>query len=58
MITPFSFEQLYEAEWHELEALLDEVLRKNATELSSPPSGARLAALYRRACEHLAQLAY
>lgn len=54
MITPVSFEQLYEDEWRELESLLDQVLRRHQPDSSSPVSGARLAALYRRACEHLA----
>jgi uncharacterized membrane protein SpoIIM required for sporulation len=56
MMTPLRFEQLYAAEWTELEALLDAVLgRKTADSVAkTPESGARLAALYRRACEHLA----
>jgi uncharacterized membrane protein SpoIIM required for sporulation len=56
MMTPLRFEQLYAAEWAELEALLDAVLgRKTADGVTkTPESGARLAALYRRACEHLA----
>jgi uncharacterized membrane protein SpoIIM required for sporulation len=56
-MTPLQFEALYEAEWTELEALLDRVLRrggprKRATAEEVP--GARVAALYRRACEQLA----
>jgi uncharacterized membrane protein SpoIIM required for sporulation len=55
-MTPLSFEQLYQGEWTELETLLDRVLGRkegrSATPL--PVSGARVAALYRRACEHLA----
>jgi uncharacterized membrane protein SpoIIM required for sporulation len=56
MMTPLRFEQLYENEWIELEGMLD-ALRGRPT--SRPPdgaelSGARLAALYRRACEQLA----
>ena len=54
MITPLSFEQLYEQDWRELEALIDQVLRKKAEQPSAPVAGARFAALYRRACEHLA----
>lgn len=54
-MTPLSFEALYHAEWQELEELLDRVLgrrtKRNSTE---PPRGERIAALYRRACEHLA----
>jgi uncharacterized membrane protein SpoIIM required for sporulation len=55
-MTPLSFEQLYQDEWTELETLLDLVVgRKAGTSVPSlPVSGARLAALYRRACEHLA----
>jgi uncharacterized membrane protein SpoIIM required for sporulation len=55
-MTPLSFEQLYQDEWTELETLLDLVLGRKvgASERPSPVSGARLAALYRRACEHLA----
>jgi uncharacterized membrane protein SpoIIM required for sporulation len=56
MMTPLSFEQMYQGEWTELETLLDRVVgRKTGRPASSEPvSGARLAALYRRACEHLA----
>ena len=54
MITPLSFEHLYEQDWRELEALLDQVLRKKAEQPAAPVAGARFAALYRRACEHLA----
>src|SRR3984893_2602078 len=56
VMTPLSFEQLYQHEWMERETLLDQLLgRKVGTsEPPSPVSGARLAALYRRACEHLA----
>src|SRR5262245_38884899 len=55
-MTPLSFEQLYQDDWRELEALLDRLRgRKTAAPRSSTPvSGARVAALYRRACEHLA----
>jgi uncharacterized membrane protein SpoIIM required for sporulation len=55
MMTPLRFEEMYEEEWTELEALLDAVRGRPG---SVPPpatvSGARLAALYRRVCEHLA----
>jgi uncharacterized membrane protein SpoIIM required for sporulation len=52
-MTPLSFEALYEAEWRELEQLLDDVLgRKKSRERPVAPE--RLAALYRRACEQLA----
>jgi uncharacterized membrane protein SpoIIM required for sporulation len=56
VVTPLRFEQLYQDEWSELEALLDLVLGRKTTapRTSAPVSGARLAALYRRACEHLA----
>ena len=56
VMTPLSFEQLYQHEWMELETLLDRLLGRKvgASEPPSPVSGARLAALYRRACEHLA----
>lgn len=55
-MTPLSFERLYQDEWTELEGLLDRVLRRKrgAHERPSSVSGTRLAALYRRACEHLA----
>ena len=49
-MTPLAFEALYQAEWQELEALLDGVLKRPR----EPPRGERIAALYRRACEHLA----
>ena len=56
MMTPLRFEQLYEDEWVELETLLDRVRgRKRASPMPEPEvSGARIATLYRRACEHLA----
>jgi uncharacterized membrane protein SpoIIM required for sporulation len=55
-MTPLRFEEMYQHEWAELETLLDRVLGRK-TGKSVPPSpvcGARVAALYRRACEHLA----
>jgi uncharacterized membrane protein SpoIIM required for sporulation len=54
-MTPLRFQELYEAEWTELETLLDAL-----TGLAKPPvrredvSGARAAELYRHVCEHLA----
>ena len=54
MMTPLRFGELYEREWIELETLLDMVARKNIDRSGAPPSAARIAALYRRACEHLA----
>jgi uncharacterized membrane protein SpoIIM required for sporulation len=57
-MTPLQFEALYQAEWAELELLLDRVLERPRIEVGSaefePLSGARVAALYRRACEQLA----
>jgi uncharacterized membrane protein SpoIIM required for sporulation len=54
-MTPLHFEELYQAEWHELEALLDGILgRRNAAKDGTPIDGQRVAVLYRRACEHLA----
>jgi uncharacterized membrane protein SpoIIM required for sporulation len=55
-MTPLQFEALYQDEWAELEALLERVLgragRKSGAREDVP--GARVAALYRRACEQLA----
>jgi uncharacterized membrane protein SpoIIM required for sporulation len=55
-MTPLQFEALYEPEWAELETLLDRVLRRGVTgaKTDEEVSGARVAALYRRACEQLA----
>ena len=55
-MTPLHFEQTYQDEWAELESLLDRMLGRTAgtSARRSPVSGARLAALYRRACEQLA----
>ena len=54
-MTPLTFEGLYEAEWQELEELLDRVLgRKKKAASREALRGERIAALYRRACEHLA----
>jgi uncharacterized membrane protein SpoIIM required for sporulation len=58
MMTPLQFEALYEAEWAELELLLDRVLERQRIEVGpaefEPLSAGRVAALYRRACEQLA----
>jgi len=57
-MTPLQFEALYQEEWAELERLLDRVFERRQHEPASaefePVSGARVAALYRRACEQLA----
>ena len=54
-MTPLKFEALYQDEWQELEELLDRVLgRKKVRAATAPVRGERIAALYRRACEHLA----
>jgi len=57
-MTPLQFEALYQAEWDELETLLDRVLGRSGAGRRRDPSeeipGARVAALYRRACEQLA----
>lgn len=53
-MTPLAFEALYQAEWQELEELLDQVLKRRAKKPAQPPRGERIAALYRRACEQLA----
>jgi uncharacterized membrane protein SpoIIM required for sporulation len=52
-MTPLSFESLYQDEWQELEALLDQVLKRTKPS-GNAVRGERIAALYRRACEHLA----
>jgi uncharacterized membrane protein SpoIIM required for sporulation len=53
-MTPLAFEALYQAEWQELEELLDQVLKRTTKKPAEPPRGERIAALYRRACEQLA----
>ena len=55
-MTPLQFEALYQAEWAELEALLDRILGRAGSRSSAREeiSGARVATLYRRACEQLA----
>ena len=56
MTTPLQFEQLYERDWLELELLLNQVGSpgKVTAVSAAPVSGARVAFLYRRTCEHLA----
>jgi uncharacterized membrane protein SpoIIM required for sporulation len=56
MMTPLRFEQMYQDEWTELETLLDRVVGRRIEKpaLRATVSGARLASLYRRACEQLA----
>jgi uncharacterized membrane protein SpoIIM required for sporulation len=56
MMTPLRFEETYQAEWIELERLIDRVTGRKTGDTASigPAQGARLAALYRRACEQLA----
>ncbi len=55
-MTPLAFEQRYQEEWQELERLLDTLptpaWRRAAAD--RPVPAVRLAALYRRACGHLA----
>ena len=55
-MTPLRFEEMYQDEWTELEASLDCLLARGVGKSASlsSVSGARVAALYRRACEHLA----
>ena len=52
MMTPLRFEELYQDDWSELEALVAAV--RGRTSDAPPVSGVRLAELYRKACEHLA----
>lgn len=55
-MTPLHFEELYGAEWDELEAQLGLILagKSHQSDGGAPIRGERVAALYRRACEHLA----
>lgn len=60
-MTPLQFEHQYQSEWDELEEALDAIgkrgpkLKERLKEgRKAPPSGERIAELYRRACEHLA----
>jgi uncharacterized membrane protein SpoIIM required for sporulation len=56
VMTPLRFEQTYQDDWAELEASLDRVLGRKAGKSAprSSVSGARVSALYRRTCGHLA----
>jgi uncharacterized membrane protein SpoIIM required for sporulation len=54
LVTPLHFEELYQAEWTELEGLLDQLLRRRKGARGTAIQGERVAVLYRRACEHLA----
>jgi uncharacterized membrane protein SpoIIM required for sporulation len=55
---PLRFEQTYRDEWAELETSLEEIAPSRGRPLGrlnqGPASGARIATLYRRACDHLA----
>jgi uncharacterized membrane protein SpoIIM required for sporulation len=53
---PLRFEELYQDEWAELEADLDQISdsKRGSATGRTPPSGVRVAALYRRACDQLA----
>ena len=55
-MTPLRFQQTYQAECAELESRLETLLggRAATADTASWVSGARMAVLYRRACEHLA----
>jgi len=55
-VTPLHFEQLYQTEWDELAAQVRLILEGRTTQSASftPIRGEHVAALYRRACEHLA----
>jgi uncharacterized membrane protein SpoIIM required for sporulation len=54
-MTPLRFQELYEGDWAELQALLDALTTSSLTSTRrGRASGARAAALYRQACEHLA----
>jgi uncharacterized membrane protein SpoIIM required for sporulation len=51
MMTPLTFEKLYQDDWSELEELVAAVRRRT---VEAPASGVRIAELYRKTCEHLA----
>jgi uncharacterized membrane protein SpoIIM required for sporulation len=55
-VTPVSFEQMYGDEWAELEMLLEHAAGRKTGGIGTRVAvkGERVAALYRRACEHLA----
>ncbi|HET7796152.1 MAG TPA: stage II sporulation protein M [Rhizobacter sp.] len=54
MMTPLQFEAAHAPLWQELETSLDQAEKQRAQKKRAPLDGARLAALYRRSCEHLA----
>jgi len=55
MMTPLLFERTYQDDWSELEALLARAAARRAWRRGDEDvSGVRIAALYRRACGHLA----
>ena len=53
-MTPIQFERLYERDWEELRSLLAQIRNPHGGRQRQPVHGERVAALYRRACEHLA----
>jgi uncharacterized membrane protein SpoIIM required for sporulation len=55
-MTPLHFEQMYQDEWAELEVSVAHVIGRQVDQSAAPApvSGARVASLYRRTCEHLA----
>jgi uncharacterized membrane protein SpoIIM required for sporulation len=55
-MTPLQFEQTYEEDWAELESSLDRVFGRHGfgAGADDPIPGARVVALYRRTCAHLA----
>jgi uncharacterized membrane protein SpoIIM required for sporulation len=53
-MTPLQFERLYGAEWDELEGALARLRGESGAKGDAALPGERVAALYRRACEHIA----
>jgi uncharacterized membrane protein SpoIIM required for sporulation len=53
-MTPLQFENLYQSEWDELQTALTRIRGTSRSGGSAEVAGERVAALYRRACEHLA----
>jgi len=53
-MTPIQFEQLYERDWEELQELLAQMHGRRYGKKPLSVNGERVAALYRRTCEHLA----
>jgi len=53
-VRPLQFERLYQAEWDELQTLLAGVQANRTRKHRAAVQAERLAALYRRACDHLA----